>query len=411
MAAEKKVDDRLSNASTSSDEDDSDQDWGDWVDDDGANAAGNAAGGLHIAQGGSPSGGGNASRTVYHALFADEDPSTSAGVSKGQAKLRAFATAKEALEHADQRGCNLPALIRRCQLDALQVIRLLNYLRRRAVAGDHVDPKQIAQLSGTEFFLDDDKELHPVEGYTEDGLLQIDFDDLDSELGGDEEEHNSTSAERRRIAELESQLRAAQLAVHDMRQRLLERLGLQDSSDSSSEEEDDDAFAVKGKGRASSVKRKGANIASEDAHYFSSYASHDIHQTMISDKVRTLSYAKFLLAPENAHLIRGKTVMDVGCGSGILSMFAARAGAKDVIAIDASTVASRAEKNVRLNGLDGIITVYHARVEELDDILAEHAGKVDLIVSEWMVSRAQRDQEHVPHGGHVNEAQLGPILT
>ncbi len=47
---------------------------------------------------------------------------------------------------------------------------------------------------------------------------------------------------------------------------------------------------------------------------------------MITDTARTLSYAQFLLHPSNAHLIRGKVVMDVGCGTGILSLFAARAG-------------------------------------------------------------------------------------
>lgn len=75
---------------------------------------------------------------------------------------------------------------------------------------------------------------------------------------------------------------------------------------------------------------------------------------MIQDKVRTATYAKFILTtPE---LFKDAIVLDVGCGTGILSLFAARAGAKRVIAVDASDIAERAEKIVKANGFENVIT-------------------------------------------------------
>ncbi|KAK0553497.1 hypothetical protein OC846_000875 [Tilletia horrida] len=105
---------------------------------------------------------------------------------------------------------------------------------------------------------------------------------------------------------------------------------------------------------------------------------------MISDTVRTLSYAKFILSPQNAHLFRNKIVMDVGCGSGILSLFAARAGAASVLAIDASDIANRTVQNIQENGFGPVIRVFKGKIEDLDSELAAYEGKVDVIISEWM---------------------------
>jgi protein arginine N-methyltransferase 3 len=115
----------------------------------------------------------------------------------------------------------------------------------------------------------------------------------------------------------------------------------------------------------------------DDTHYFDSYGENDIHQVMLQDRVRTTTYAAFLL--QNPHLLRDKVVLDVGCGTGILSLFAARAGARRVYAVDAAPVAERAARIVRKNDFDDVITVVRGKIEEVE--LEEQA---DVIVSEWM---------------------------
>ena len=75
---------------------------------------------------------------------------------------------------------------------------------------------------------------------------------------------------------------------------------------------------------------------------------------MLKDTVRTDAYRDFIY--ENKNLFNGKTVLDVGCGTGILSMFCARAGASKVIAVDNSDIVDKARENVFLNGLGEVIT-------------------------------------------------------
>ena len=54
-------------------------------------------------------------------------------------------------------------------------------------------------------------------------------------------------------------------------------------------------------------------------------------QEMLKDEVRTLTYRDSMY--HNRHLFRNKVVLDVGCGTGILCMFAAKAGARKVIGV------------------------------------------------------------------------------
>ena len=116
----------------------------------------------------------------------------------------------------------------------------------------------------------------------------------------------------------------------------------------------------------------------QDEEYFASYGQLNLQLEMLNDRPRTLAYRKAI--QQNASFLNGKTVLDVGCGSGILSLFCARdGGAKKVYSIEASDVADLALEVVQSNNLDDTISVLKGKVEDI-----ELPEKVDLIISEWM---------------------------
>lgn len=78
-------------------------------------------------------------------------------------------------------------------------------------------------------------------------------------------------------------------------------------------------------------------------YYSQSYAHCLVHEDMISDKARTDSYKNAILG--NPILFKNKVILDVGAGTGILSLFAVRAGAKKVYAIEISDVFLSTRKN------------------------------------------------------------------
>jgi protein arginine N-methyltransferase 3 len=68
---------------------------------------------------------------------------------------------------------------------------------------------------------------------------------------------------------------------------------------------------------ADDLPSTGEKKRDDDSHYFDSYAENDIHEIMLKDTQRTVSYARFILS--NPAIFKDAVVMDVGCGTGILS--------------------------------------------------------------------------------------------
>uniref|UniRef100_A0A8C1D7W8 Histone-arginine methyltransferase CARM1 n=1 Tax=Cyprinus carpio carpio TaxID=630221 RepID=A0A8C1D7W8_CYPCA len=111
--------------------------------------------------------------------------------------------------------------------------------------------------------------------------------------------------------------------------------------------------------------------------YFQFYGYLSQQQNMMQDYVRTGTYQRAIL--QNHTDFKDKVVLDVGCGSGILSFFAVQAGARKVYAVEASTMAQHAEVLVNSNRLSERVVVIPGKVEEVS--LPE---QVDIIISEPM---------------------------
>jgi type I protein arginine methyltransferase len=109
--------------------------------------------------------------------------------------------------------------------------------------------------------------------------------------------------------------------------------------------------------------------------YFENYASLEQQRWMVSDEPRTTAFAKAI-----AEVVKpGDVVIDVGAGTGLLSILAAKAGARRVVAVERSAMAEHARALIAHNGVQDIVEVFEGNGDDL--VLGE---KADVIVSEWL---------------------------
>jgi protein arginine N-methyltransferase 1 len=120
------------------------------------------------------------------------------------------------------------------------------------------------------------------------------------------------------------------------------------------------------------------------------YAEFEVHRAMIRDRVRTDAFRRAI----DSVVRPGDIVLDVGAGSGILSVFAARAGAARVYAVEETSVAVLAQELAAANGVEEIVRVIHGDVLDV-----EPPERVDVVVSEWL------------GGFGIDEGMLVPVIA
>ncbi|EAA27639.2 S-adenosyl-L-methionine-dependent methyltransferase [Neurospora crassa] len=285
------------------------------------------------------------------------------------------------LNYCKDKGLDFLAIRDRLNLDFYGLIKLINFIRSKVHEGVPL-PAEITAAD-----LEDDRYLKPV---LDDDALILCLDDL-PESSGTGAEASAAGTQKgadapavdeliQKNAELQAQLEQLSKQFSNY------RLAVQQTLDQRWQADDDDKDAAKGKAAAAAAAAAPSGPAPEGPaakegasdYYFESYAHNDIHETMLKDTVRTEAYRDFIY--QNKDLFAGKVVLDIGCGTGILSMFCAKAGAKQVIAVDRSEIIDKARENIYANGLSDVIVTLKGRIEEV--ILP--VEKVDIIVSEWM---------------------------
>jgi protein arginine N-methyltransferase 1 len=108
-------------------------------------------------------------------------------------------------------------------------------------------------------------------------------------------------------------------------------------------------------------------------------SSFDFHHSMLADELRTTSF----LSAIDASVRPGDIVVDIGTGTGVLSVFAAKAGASRVYAIEQEPIIGVAREIAARNGLSDIITFIQGSSLEID--LPE---KADVLITETIGNMA-----------------------
>ncbi|XP_074522710.1 protein arginine N-methyltransferase 3 [Halichoeres trimaculatus] len=274
---------------------------------------------------------------------------------------RSLSSVTATLQHCtSEHQVNIVDIIRRHNLDDYGYIKMINFIR-----STKCDASSLTGLPDAALPWESEDFLRPV--LQDDPLLQTDPEELCGAEGSIQSGAESHDALLQRAQTAEERARRSEealaRAMDDLHKLKLLAQGLVLNAET---------------GKSGNLGTVAELREDEDEAYFSSYGHYGIHEEMLKDKVRTESYRDFMY--RNPDVFKDKVVLDVGCGTGILSMFAARSGAMKVIAVDQSEIIYQAMDIVRSNQLEDKITLIKGRIEDIN----LPVEKVDIIISEWM---------------------------
>jgi len=132
--------------------------------------------------------------------------------------------------------------------------------------------------------------------------------------------------------------------------------------------------------------------------YQDDFAGWKSQRGMLIDHIRTLAFQDAIMAVVQP----GDRVVDVGTGSGILAMLAARQGAAEVFALEVTDMASWAARIAEKNGLSAV------RVLRGDAAAFKAPGPVDVIMGEFAGMYFLEEWRHYAAFAEVRDRTLRP---
>eukprot|EP01127_Copromyxa_protea_P013089 TRINITY_DN3483_c0_g1_i1.p1 TRINITY_DN3483_c0_g1~~TRINITY_DN3483_c0_g1_i1.p1 ORF type:complete len:546 (-),score=147.07 TRINITY_DN3483_c0_g1_i1:30-1667(-) len=311
---------------------------------------------------------------------------------------KVFPSAEECWRDAKDRKFDILKIRKEWKLNTYNYVKLVNFLRTQTKKEGYTveGAADLIQsvLTGDRAIWQDDAFLQPV--LADDPLLCTNTYEKESEIGESDDSDWSSDDDEIPVEEnaevLQKKLKAALKELKTTKMALEEASSIVNKLRKVNLSLLDDSEPTKKNSGSSSSSETDAVVAREvpaatkeqfmsyEKGYFGAYAHWGIHDTMLKDTTRTDGYRDAII--QNPNLFKDKIVMDVGCGTGILSFFAVAAGAKKVIAVDNSDIIFAAMQNAKDNGLEDKIIFIRSKVELVE--LPQGIDHVDIIISEWM---------------------------